>query len=456
MKSETVKLNGTPYLKIEVITVNQKGKVFFLGKILAIDFLKLYTVRPAKYDLSKHIALAKSFDDEKEYYNHLIRQDEKSISEKDFQREYDRARVNKITKFLDEEEYPFFPNTIIATCDLINDFKEFDLTEESNVDQFIALSGKPDHLSFLFKDEDKYSLLIPYNSNSILVIDGQHRLRGLEGVGDEIKEEYELLVSFIIGVDRSVIAQLFYTINYEQKSVNKSLLYHLTGEFSSELDELTFMHNVVKLLNELESSPFFGKIKMLGVNPKNATDDERAKLTISQAFLIDYLIKTISINSINSNLQPIFLYYYKNEKLQIEIIKFVIKYFNAVKSLKSLDWESPNNSILTKGVGIAALIRTLHFLFVKIFIDEWKMNPDKISETTEESLREKMEGLINVDFSREGEFGGTASGGSINKISSKIIEKLEYFGNMSYSSFLEHFKVNYLPEFKNWVRRFNK
>lgn len=453
MKSRVIDLNGIKFLEVELISVVQKGEGFFLGKILAKDFLELYTVRPAKYDLNKHTSYVKSFEDDKEYYEHLIRQDEQRISEKDFQRDYDKTRVNKITKFLNEEEFPFFPNTIIATCDLINDFKEFDLSVESSLDQFMEINNRPEQLSFLTRSDGEYKLYIPYNTDSILVIDGQHRLRGLEGVSDDIKSEYDLLVSFIVGFDRSVIAQLFYTINYEQKSVNKSLLYHLTGEFSSELDELTFMHNVAKVLNELETSPFFGKIKMLGINPKNASAEEREKLTISQAFLIDYLIKTISVNAISGYLQPIFLFYFKNEKLQIEIIRFLIKFFNAVKSIKNQDWETPSSNILTKGMGIAALIKTLHFLFVKMFIDEWEMNPEKIKEVTEKSLTKKLTGLANVDFSKQGEFGGTASGGSINKITQRLIERIDYFNADSYSLFFDEYKVRYLPVFKNWIKK---
>src|SRR5690606_23915527 len=134
--------------------------------------------------------------------------------------------------------------------------------------------------------------------------------------------------------DRSIIAKQFYTINYEQKPVNKSLLYQLTGEFSLEINELTFLHNVVKILNELDKSPFYKRIKMLGTAPKNVKDEEKPLLSISQAFLIDSLKKTISNSSTGGLYQPIFLYYYKQPKLHAELIKFLINYFSSIKKLR--------------------------------------------------------------------------------------------------------------------------
>ncbi|KAA0245643.1 MAG: DGQHR domain-containing protein [Candidatus Brocadia sp. AMX2] len=453
MKSRLIKNHNFNFIEIELVPILQKEKSFFFGKVLAKDLLHIYTVRPAKYDSKKHSSFAKSFEDDKEYYEYLVKQDEERIAIKDFQREPDKSRINKIAKFLEDEEFPFFPNTIIATCDLINDIQEFGISFDSTFEQFIQISNRPAHLSFLKKQgDDKYILYIPFVEHSVLVIDGQHRLKGLETATAIIQENFELLISFIIGFDRSVIAQLFYTINYEQKSVNKSLLYHLTGEFSSELDELTFMHNVVKILNELENSPFHGKIKMLGINPKEATSEMKEKLTISQAFLIDYLIRTISATSINSYSQPIFLYYYKNKELQIEIIRFLIRYFNAIREIKKNDWDNPSTNILTKGIGIAALIKVLHFLFVKMFIDEWDTDPLKLASVSKEDLIKKLDGLLDVDFSKEGEFGGAASGGSINKLSQRIIEKVKYFSFNNYKEFFENYKSVYLPEFKEWIK----
>lgn len=204
--------------------------------------------------------------------------------------------------FLNKEEYAFFPNTIIANCELINDSEDYNINEKNSVEDYLNKTDKADYLGFLWQHEERYKLIIPFQANAILVIDGQHRLKGLEECDSMLQDGYDLLVAFVIGLDRSVIAKQFYTINYEQKPVNKSLLYQLTGEFSRDINELAFMHNIVKLLNELYESPFYSRVKMLGVTPKNLDFDSKQKLSISQAFLVDSMIRFISIKAMNTRL----------------------------------------------------------------------------------------------------------------------------------------------------------
>lgn len=451
MKTEILDFDGFSFLKIFLLPIEQKHNQFYVGKILAKNFLNVFTVRPAEYDIAKNKSLARSFQDDREYYDSLIKDNEAELG-KDFQRDYDPARVSKITQFLKEEDFPFFPNTIIVTCDLINNIDELNISIESSFEEFASVPNRPRHLSFLQFKNEQYFIYVPYTYDAILVIDGQHRMRGLKDAPDSITENYELILSFVVNFDRSVIAKLFYTINYEQKSVNKSLLYHLTGEFSTELDQITFMHNVVKVLNELDYSPFCNKVKMLGVNPKGASDQDKKTLTISQAFLIDYLLKTISRSSLNSTFAPVFLWYFKNVSYQIEIIRFLIKYFDAIKNIRKSEWQDSSTNILTKGIGIAALLKVMHILFVKMFVTEWDKDPDRIKTVTADTLQIKLKGLENVDFSKSGEFGGVGSSGSINKLYQKIIEKVDFFGSKNYSNFLENYKTTYLASYQDWLK----
>ena len=100
MKTEIISNNGKEYLKIELEQFSQKEHAFYVAKINANDFLKIYTVRPAEYDLEKHNSLAKSFPDEADYYQHLLKEDKEKIAEKDFQREADSDRISSVSKFL--------------------------------------------------------------------------------------------------------------------------------------------------------------------------------------------------------------------------------------------------------------------------------------------------------------------------------------------------------------------
>lgn len=452
MNNRIINNGGKQFLLIDLIDVVQKGQTFYVGKVIAQDLLNVFTVRPAKYDIQKNISLAKSFPSDEEFYLHLTNKSTETINDQDFQRKFDPGRVKSIKNFIEENEYPFFPNTIIANCEIINDYEEIGLDSSNSLEEFFTLENRPEHLSFFFQKEANKQLVIPYVEDSLLIIDGQHRLEGLRKVKPEILKEYELLVSFLIGFDRSTIAQQFYTINYEQKPVNKSLLYHLTGEFSTDLNELTYLHHVVRILNELEKSPFHNRIKMLGVNPPNVDPEIKKSLSISQAFLIDQLKRTISESSKNSVYQPIFLYYYMHEEKQIEIIRFLMRYFSAVSELVP-GWDSPEVSIISKGMGVGALIKVLHLVFPKLFLERWMEDPELVSTLTIQDLVNILKGLENVDFTKEGKFGGVGSGGSLNKIKEEIIVNLDFFSFNNYGEFYENFKEEYLPRFKAWTNK---
>lgn len=452
MISEKIDEFDTSFLKVKLEPIEQKGKKFHIAKMKANHFLHLYTVEPAKYDIAKQTALASRFTDDKDYYNFLIKKDKNRLKKEPFERPDSKERIREIKDFLNREEYAFFPNTIIVTCDLINYsfmFPDDKIFSDLNNDEVDFL--KESKLSFLEKSESETILYIPYQEDSLVIIDGQHRVKGLEQSSEDVKNEYELLVAFIIEVDRSIVAKQFYTINYHQKPVNKSLLYHLSGEFSDELNEITFLHEAVKILNEIEYSPFFKRIKMLGIIPKDLEPEEKEKMTISQAFLIDYLKRTIVKSAKGSIYTPIFLYYFKNKDLQIEIIRFLIKYFEAIKGLKPHDWDNPQESIICKTIGVGAFIRVLHFIFVKIFIDKFNEQPDKIKGLKVNDLKSIMEGIEDIDFSKEGQFGGIASAGSLNKLKENIIEKVDYLEGTTYADFLSNFKESYLNKFKKWM-----
>lgn len=449
MPIEKVKVHNKEFLKVPLMSVNQKNKVFYLAKIPAKDLINIYTVVPAIYDTNKEAAFAASFPDDAEYFKYRLDIDKES-DRRDFERKLDKPRVTEIKNYLNTKEYALFPNTIIVTCDLINDLMP--IPEDMKIKDVKGIEdGSLEGLSFLEDtenlDDPKY-LYIPNRENSILIIDGQHRLEGLKSASADVIDNYEVLVSFIIGYSSSVIAELFYKINYTQKPVNKSLLYQLMGEFSRELDQVTFMHEVVRVLNEVDYSPFYKRVKMLGTKDHRLKADERSKMTISQAFLIDYLIGTVSSSAIKSTYPPIFLFYYRDEKRRIEIVRFLIKYFSAIKEIYKQSWENPSNSIICNTLGIGAFIKVLNFLFIKMFVSEWECDPSKISEVTIDDLIVKLHGIDDGIFSKDGEFAKGASAGSLNKLKEEIVMNIDYFGHVDYQEFYNEYKTEYLPQFR--------
>ena len=79
-------------------------------------------------------------------------------------------------------------------------------------------------------DEDK-GVLCLFESDSISlervakIIDGQHRIVGLEAVDKEIG--FEICVAIFVGADIATQANIFATVNLAQTKVNRSLAYDL-------------------------------------------------------------------------------------------------------------------------------------------------------------------------------------------------------------------------------------
>jgi len=433
------------HLNVKLLQVSQGGNTFFVGVVPAKFFIDVYTVNPVKYDFEKETSLKETFPDMQDYFEKSLAEKQKTMASKGFQRDPNPVRVKEIAKFLDNEEYPFFPNSIIATLDLASHLKHEDNEEKGLFEQ--KLNENKD-FSILREGDDKFEIYLTRRKNSILIIDGQHRLKGLQKAG-EIKNNYDLIVSFLLDYDRSVIAKQFYTINYSQKSVNKSLLYHLTGEFSQDLDEITFLHEVVKLLNENNRSPFFKRIKMLGSAPKHLGKEIKKKMTLSQAFLIDYLIYSIKDRKANSVIQPIFKYYY--DKSKYDIVRFLISYFTAIRKIFP-EWDDPENSILSKTIGVGALLKVLNFLFLKIFFDEGlDDNPEKISDMKSDFLVGKLEGINKTDLAS---FKGGSSAGTVNQLKAMMLENINYFEFDNYTDYREFensFKNQYSLKFKKII-----
>lgn len=460
MKLDEVHVGANRFVGFNVIPVRQKGKLFYVGRVPAKFFLDTYTVVPAEYDVDKAASLAEAYKDDKEYaeFRLDLERKESEIDTKSFERKLDKTRVKQITKFLSTDEYALFPNSVIVMCDLIND--NVDVPAGTRIMDIADLIGEgKENLAFLQDTQEtdgQTVLYIPDNRNALLIIDGQHRIKGLENAEEEVINDYDVLVSFIVGFDRAVVAKLFYTINYTQKPVNKSLLYHLMGEFSHKLNKRTFLHEIVRVLNEFGGSPLYKRIKMLGTVDYSADYEIREKMTISQAFLIDYLIRSIDADAKVGLYPPIFLPYYEKEEKQVEIIRFLMNYFGAIRELNKNDWDNPKQSILCKTIGIGAFIRVMYLIFVKMFVEDFKLDILKIENVTVSDIMNKIDGSQKLDFSTDGPYGKAASGGSLNKLKEEIVERIDYFGGLRYEDFTSDYRTRYLKPFREWLNKSNK
>jgi len=122
-------------------------------------------------------------------------------------------------------------------------------------------------------------------SNLARVIDGQHRIAGLDDVGERT---FDVIVSIFVGSDISDQAYIFATVSLEQTKVNKSLAYDLF-ELARTRSPFRTCHNVAVVLDTFSTSPFYERIKRLGV-----AWGDRPRETITQATFLNGLIGYIS------------------------------------------------------------------------------------------------------------------------------------------------------------------
>lgn len=145
----------------------------------------------------------------------------------------------------------------------------------------IILSISSEYIEYLPKTKQ---IKIINKENVAKVLDGQHRIAGLRHFAGE---SFQCIVTIYVDMDLEDQAIVFATINKEQKGVNKSLVADLY-DFAETRSPQKTCHNIARALNAKEGSPFYKKIKILGV----ASDS--GKETLTQDTFVKYLIKYIS------------------------------------------------------------------------------------------------------------------------------------------------------------------
>ena len=207
------------------------------------------------------------------------------------------------------------------------------------------------------------------------VIDGQHRIAGLTGVEDD--KRFDVLVTIFVGLDIADQAHIFSTVNLEQTKVNKSLAYDLFDLAKTRSPQKT-CHNIAVALDADRTSPFYERIKRLGV----ATPG-RYKETITQATFVQSLIRYISkdaledrntllsgkklpLISADESRTLIFRNMFISDEDDL-IADIVWNYFDAVKSRWPRAWETiGEGNMLNKTNGFRALMRFLRPAYLSL------------------------------------------------------------------------------------------
>jgi len=278
------------------------------------------------------------------------------------------ADIRQINKRRDIEIVSGIQRELSATR--VRELKQYVRTIDASFPTSIILAIKSSAASY---DGNSRTMTVESKENTALIIDGQHRIKGFE---DYAGPNFELNVTLFVDMDPEDQALVFATINLKQTKVSKSLAYDLF-EFAKDRSPQKTCHNIARLLNSEEGSPFKDRIKILGV----ATGKPHETLT--QATFIDRLIHYISDNPLQDrdtiqrrgklmhaegpNIRRLIFRNMFIDNQDAEIARIIFNYFQAV----SLRWPEAwpikkEGNVLNRTTGFGALMRFLRPAYLKI------------------------------------------------------------------------------------------
>jgi DGQHR domain-containing protein len=244
----------------------------------------------------------------------------------------------------------------------VRELKQYVTNVDATFPTSVILAVSSEHAKYNHKDSE---MVIERRDEIAKIIDGQHRIAGLEGFDGT----FELNVTLFIDMDIQDQAMTFATINLAQTKVSRSLVYDLY-EFQKARSPQKTCHNIACLLNRESGSPLRSRIKILG----KATGEPFEFIT--QATFVTKLLEYISSDPMGDRdllkrgkhlppaapaeaqqlaLRDLFI-----EKKDAEIAKVVWNFFEAISQRWPTAWCSPERGdILNRTQGFSALMRFL-------------------------------------------------------------------------------------------------
>lgn len=318
-------------ISIPVFEISQPVGSFYVGVIQASSLLSI-----CKYDYRR-------MQFKNDYIDFL-----------GIQRELNPKRIDDIKKYVGTID-ACFPTSIVISVD----------EKCARLDETDIVGTKILRI-FEYIDKEDPELSIPL-AQVASIIDGQHRLKGLDEAG---KQDFELAVSVFIGADDATEAMVFSIVNLAQTKVNKSLVYDLFSLATNRSPEKT-CHEIVVALDRMEESPFQGRIKRLGV----ATEGRFGE-TLSQATIVKGILPYITSDPIEDRdrgkrfgfwdptlakdvRKRIFAGFFRQGE-DVKILDNLLNYFNAVRAKWPVAWDGTGaGNILNRTNGFNGLVRFL-------------------------------------------------------------------------------------------------
>jgi DGQHR domain-containing protein len=280
---------------------------------------------------------------------------------------------------------------------------------------------------FYLPDENNkglYKLYIPNNPDTTLIVDGQHRFFGTKLLYNklsdpkikQIVEDFEFIITYLVGFDIYEVGQIFATVNFNQKPVNRSLYYDIFGSAPQTdrdgnlQNDIRLAHDLALHLNNSDTSPIKSMIKLLG----------KGYGMFSQAFFVFNMLRVFRTGIWNH-----FLIDYINVGNEYKnIAKFMKSYLQALQESYPSSWPEKTNKggefvyaayyydyVLCKTTGLGAYFRMIRYVYPIV-----AENPDKYKENIKSIFSKISDEDAKQIFSKRGPFGGSGSEGLQDKL----------------------------------------
>lgn len=251
-----------------------------------------------------------------------------------YQRLVSKSRLKKIGKFINDGG--FFPNNIILN---FVETPKFDIVQK-NSDAKVHFGN----------------LHLPNKYKAAWVIDGQHRLYGFAHLDDKQLSQNIFVLAFD-RMPRTDEANLFVTINHEQKSVPAGLLAELAGDLKWDSDKPSEIVSAVssRLIRHLEKDlggPLYNRVVEQGLKETEFTCLTVPGVTMGlrQSGLIGVPIQK------NTLLDPGPLTASSNAKTLKRATDFLSLFLSAFRDAAVWRWDRGRPGLLCTNVGVSALL----------------------------------------------------------------------------------------------------
>jgi len=352
--------------------VKQFGVEFYQASFSAKDIDRLVKFEVLGYTGAVPKVTAKPVRGNRGRVNWEVLEKRISESETAYQRPVIRRKIDELVTYYRECKeagtLPAIPGAVIITSE-----KRFTFTP-------------------LASHHDLGLLQIPEEQGVLRVLDGQHRLLALHALSQS-GETFGIEVPAVLfdTLDARQIVELFVTINAKHTRLNPSHIISLAGRKLYPDPNQALAHDVIRSLNEDETSPLHGEIKMLGTG----------RGRVSQAPLAEEIVELLETVEKVGGAARI-------QELRQGAKRFFLNYVKALAGVFPNAWAGRKYSIKT-GAALRAFIRVAPDIMARA--RELRRDPFEL-HAIRETIKPWGERLRDRRFETEGEWKQKLAGGT--------------------------------------------